>query len=363
MSRAVNFVWNYAKATQITALQRAEYRVLIKADGSSRATVNFLSKFELNNLVAGSSKELGLHSQTVQAVVEEYATRVRQFRKTLRWRGRKSLGWIPFKASGVKISEDEITFSRQAFRFWNSRPLPEDAKIKTGSFSQDARGRWYVSVTFESEMLVVARGTADLGVDLGVKTLATLSDGTKIERPNLRERYLRRIRSIERTRKFARRRQAKSKSFGGLPKACQIRSLHAKVAHARSDYLHKESTKLVGRCRQLTLGALPCRFMNRNRHLSGISLDNGLGKFKTMLRYKAVRAGVAFQEISERNSTQTCSTCGWRHPRANRIGLGVREWRCPRCEAVHDRDVNAAINILRMGHHAPIRATASAGAM
>ena len=362
MSRAVNFVWNYAKETQVTALRRASYKVVTKAYGSSRAVVNFLSKFELNNLVAGSSKELGLHSQTVQAIVEEYATRVHQFKKTLRWRGRRSLGWIPFKASGFKTSADEITFSGHTFRFWNSRQLPDDAKIKTGSFSQDARGRWYVSVTFGSEMLLVAKGTAELGVDLGVKTLATLSDGTKIERPNLRERYLKKIRAVELTRAFARRRQAKMRRYEPLPKARQVRNIHAKIANARDDHLHKESTKLVERTALLIVGALPCRFMNRNRKLSGISLDNGIGKFKMMLRYKAERAGVVFEEISERNSTQTCSSCERQHSRENRIGLGVREWRCPWCGAVHDRDVNAAINILRMGRHAPIRATASAGA-
>jgi len=360
MSRAVNFVWNYAKETQVTALRRRSHKVVTKSDGSSRAVVNFLSKFELNNLVSGSSKELGLHSQTVQAVVEEYATRVHQFKKTLRWRGRKSLGWIPFKASGFKTSGNEIRFSGHTFSFWNSRELPDDAKIKTGSFSQDARGRWYVSMTFESEVLVAKKGGAQLGLDLGVKTLATLSDGTKIERPNLRERYLKRIRALERTRAFARRRQAKARRCGPLPKMRQLRSIHAKIANARDDHLHKESTKLVARATLLIVGALSCKFMNRNRRLSGISLDNGIGKFKTMLRYKAERAGVAFEEISERNSTQTCSSCEWQHSRADRIGLGVREWRCPWCGVVHDRDVNAAINILRMGCHAPIRAAASA---
>jgi len=357
-SRAVNFVWNFCKDTQITALQRKSLKVVAKKDGSSYTAPNFLTKFDLNRLVSGSSKELGLHSQTVQAVAEEYATRVNQFKKTLRWRGRKSSGWIPFKSSGINIDGNQITYAKHTLQFWNSRCLPEDAKLKTGSFSQDARGRWYFSITFETSEIVSAGGTDDLGVDLGIKHLASLSDGDKIERPNLRGRYLKKIRSMEKTRSFARRAEAKTRRFGKLPKAKQLRNLHAKVKNSRDDYLHKESTKLVQRSSLLVVGKLPCKFMNRNKKLSGISLDNGIGKFKTMLHYKADRAGVTFKEISEKNSTQTCSSCGWKHQTGSRIGLGVREWTCPSCNMTHDRDVNAARNILRMGRHTLILATA-----
>jgi transposase len=359
---AVNFVWNFTKETQITALNRKSVKVVTKKDGSIFVAPNFLTKFELNKLVSGSSKELGIHSQTVQGVAEEYATRVFQFKKTLRWRSKRSLGWIPFKSSGIALEGDRVTYAKHVLKFWNSRNLPDDAKIKTGSFSQDSRGRWYVSVTFESSELVVKKGESVLGVDLGIKHLAALSDGTKIERPNLRERYLKKIRGIEKTRRFARRKEAKTKKYGKLPKSKQLQNLHAKVKNARDDYLHKESTKLVERSAVLIVGKLPCKFMNRNRRLSGVSLDNGIGKFKTMLGYKADRAGVTFQEISEKNSTQTCSACGWQHPAKNRIGLGVREWKCGICNSMHDRDVNAARNILRMGHHTLIQATASAGA-
>ena len=348
MSRSVNQVWNFSKATTRDALGAKSARIIVdKKTGKQIGIPNFLSSSELDALVAGSSKELELHSQTVQAVTQEYCTRRIQFKKLLRWRGKKSLGWVPFKAAGIKISASNVKYCGHKFSYWNSRNLPLDAVVKCGSFNQDARGRWYISITFSSELLVSQKGTAVLGIDPGIKTLATMSDGTKIDRPNLRATHLQKIRKLERTRKFARRKAAKIKRYEKLPKAKQMANIAAKIANTRQDYLHKQSTKLVARSEILVMGDVPCKFMNRNKKLSGISLDTSLGAFKSMLRYKANRAGATYLEVSERDSTQTCSSCGWKHSKENRIGLGVRQWKCGKCEVVHDRDINAAKNILR----------------
>jgi IS605 OrfB family transposase len=353
MSRSVNFVWNFCKETQVNALRQKSARVITdQKSGKDVAIANFLTSFELSNLTAGSSKELGLHSQTVQAVCEEYSTRRKQFKKLLRWRGRKSLGWIPVKSSGIKLKDDNVIYCGKSFRFWNSRELPEDAKIKTGSFSQDSRGRWYLNITFESSLLARPQGKGEVGIDLGIKTLATLSTGEKIERPNLRANYLEKLRRFEKTRKFARRKQAKSKRYGKLPKAKQVANLAAKVANKRDDYLHKASTGIVRKNRLIVVGDVSCKFMNRSKNLSGLSLDAGIGEFRNMLRYKSIRDGGVYLFVSERYSTQTCSSCGWQHPKERRIGLGVREWVCEGCGEKHDRDANAARNILRFGREA-----------
>ena len=127
------------------------------------------------------------------------------------------------------------------------------------------------------------------------------------------------------------------------------------MKNTRQDYLHKESTKLVRRTSLLVVGNVPCKLMNRSKNLSGISYDSGIGIFKEMLKYKAVRAASIYVEFSEKNSSRTCSKCGFR---LLRIGLEVRSWTCENCSSVHDRDVNASKNILlaykdkfRMGHH------------
>lgn len=109
LARSVNRVWNFCNESQEHAL---------------RWNQRWPTGFDLNTLTAGCSKELGLHSQTVQAVCEQYATRRQQFRKRkLRWRGRRSLGWIPLKAAGVKVIDDIVCYAGQTFRFWNSRKL------------------------------------------------------------------------------------------------------------------------------------------------------------------------------------------------------------------------------------------------
>lgn len=368
MGKSVNFCWNFFKETQITALQRQSAKVIKLKDGSEKAVTNFLSAFELSNLAAGSAKDLGLHSQTVQAIAEEYACRRKQFKKLLRWRGRKSLGWIPFKASAVKISFSEmrewvgpisgkgrsrgrgsVTYAKKTFEFWASRDLPADAVIKTGSFSQDGQGHWYLNLTFETNALQFGSQEGAVGVDIGIKTMAALSSGEKIDGPRLRERYLGKVRHLERTRLTARRHQSKSRKFGPLPKRKRMAKLHAKLANARADYLHKASTKLVEEYREIYIGNVPCKLMNRSRSMAGVSLDHGLGMFKTQVSYKAIRAGGRAMEINERDSTRTCSVCLTVYPR---IGLGVREWQCGPCKTVHDRDVNAARNILRLGREA-----------
>ncbi len=379
MSYAVNMVWNYCKQTQRDALKTKPFRMIKDKKTEQNISIpNFLTSAEMDALVAGSSKELGLHSQTVQAVSQEYTTRRKQFKKLLRWRGRKTLGWIPFKSSGIKFYGDRVAYCGYSFKLWNSyknakgsknkqkfkeydfRGLPDDAVIKTGSFAQDKQGHWYLNIAFESKKIKIIREAHDeIGVDIGIKDLAVLSNGEKIKRPNLRKTLLEKLYKLKRVQKASQRKQSSNKIYKPLPKLKQEKKLHAKIKNIRKDYLHKESTKLVKKTSLLVVGNVPCKLMNRSKTLSGISYDSGIGMFKMMLKFKAVRAASTYTEFSERNSSRTCSKCSFQLPR---IGLGVRTWTCENCTSVHDRDTNAAINILqayknkfRMGHHTQIR--------
>lgn len=378
MSKSVNMVWNFCKQTQRDALRNRPVKLIQdkKTETGNQISIPcFLSSSEMDGLVAGSSKELGLHSQTVQAVSQEYVKRRIQFKKLLRWRGRKCLAWIPFKASGIQFHGNRVKYTKHEFKLWNSykkpkgitnrekyknydsRGLPDDAVIKTGSFTQDKRGRWYLNITFESQKISIDReDDKKIGIDIGITTLATCSDGIKIERPNLRKPFLTKIKKLKKCQRFAQRIQSKSNIFRPLPKSKQEKNFHAKIANKRQDYLHKESLKIVKKSSLIVVGDVPCKLMNRSKNLSGISYDSGIGMFKNMMKYKADRAASTYKEFSERNSSRTCSKCRHRLPR---IGLGVRVWICENCESVHDRDTNAAVNILhayqtkfRMGYHA-----------
>jgi len=316
LARSCNFVWNFCNESQEHALcwnQRwPTYQDLCK-------------------LTTGSSKELGLHSQTVQAVCEQYATRRQQFKKRkLRWRGKRSPGWVPFKASGVKVVGDTVTYSGQTFYFWKSREIP--GPIKCGSFSQDSRKRWYVNFVVDVPESEATTGTKQIGIDLGLKTLATCSDGSKIEAPRWYRNQQKRIAEHQRKKRSR-----------------QARNLQAKIANRRNDFLHKESDRLTKECEFIVVGDVCSSKLTKTNMAKSVN-DAGWSTFKNLLSYKAIARKVAYCEVSERLTTQTCSCCGVIGGPKGREGLGVREWVCGECRAVHDRDVNAAMNILRLGH-------------
>ena len=317
LARACNQVWNFCNESQEHAL---------------RWNQQWPTGFDLNKLTAGCSKELGLHSQTVQAVCEEYATRRKHSKKRkLRWRGKRSLGWIPFKASGLKVVDDTVTYAGNTFRFWKSRDIPGD--IKTGNFAQDSRKRWYVNFVVEVLEAEATTGTQHIGIDLGLKMLATCSDGRKIEAPRWYRKQQRRIAEHQRKKRSR-----------------QARNLQAKIAHRRKDFLHKESDRLTKECELIVVGDVCSSKLTKANMAKSVN-DAGWAMFKTLLSYKAIARKVVYREVSERLSTQTCSHCGAVGGPKGREGLGIRGWVCGKCGAVHDRDVNAALNILRMGHH------------
>ncbi len=257
---ACNFVWNFCNESQEHAL---------------RWNQQWPTGFDLNKLTAGCSKELGLHSQTVQAVCEQYETRRKQFKKRkLRWRGKRSLGWIPFKASGVKVIEDTVRYAGHTFRFWKSRELP--GPVKCGSFSQDSRQRWYVNFVVEVPESEATTGTQHIGIDLGLKTLATCSDGRKIEAPRGYRNQQRRIAEHQRKRRSR-----------------QARNLQAKIANRRKDFLHKESDRLTKECEFIVVGDI-CSSGLAKTNLAKSVNDAGCSMFLNFLEYKAIARKVVY---------------------------------------------------------------------
>ena len=316
LARSCNLVWNFCNESQDHAL---------------RWNQRWPTGFDLNKLTTGCSKELGLHSQTVQAVCEQYATRRQQFKKRkLRWRGKRSPGWVPFKASGVKVVDDTVTYAGHTFRFWNSRELP--GPIKCGSFSQDSRKRWYVNFVVEVPEAEATTGTQQIGIDLGLKTLATCSDGSKIEAPRWYRNQQRRIAEHQRKKRSR-----------------QARNLQAKIANRRKDFLHKKSHRLTKECELIVVGDVCSSKLTKTNMAKSVN-DAGWAMFKNLLSYKAIARKVVYCEVSEYLTTQTCSDCGVIGGPKGREGLGVREWVCGHCGSEHDRDVNAALNILHSGH-------------
>ena len=324
-ARAVNFVWNYCNETQMKAAR----------DGRK-----WLSGYDLGKLVAGATKEgLDLHSHSAKRVCIQYDKSRRQHKKPwLRWRSRRSLGWVPFNTGHVAYRDGGFAFRGERYEVWLHRPLPEGARIGAGSFSQDTRGRWYINCPVEVCEGVCLPGswrwTARVGIDLGLKDLATLSTGEKVEVPKFYRRSEQRLATVQRARKTKR-----------------ARAIHAKIANRRKDFLHKASAKLAKEYGFIFVGGVSPSKLAQTRMAKSV-LDAGWSRFRDMLAWKLrLRSGGMLLEVSEHLTTQTCSECG-RLPSSRPrgiAGLGIREWTCDDCGAVHDRDVNAAKNILRCG--------------
>jgi len=328
-SRAVNFVWNFCNDRQKDALRFGR---------------RWHTGFDLNKLTTGSSKELALHSGTVNAVCEQYAkSRSQKKRPYLRYRGKKSLGWVPFKGRELKREGDAFRFAGNTFRVFHSRVLPE-GKIKDGSnFSRDSRGNWFLNIVIDVACAAEARQPLKgVGIDLGLKDFATLSTGEKIGAQRI-------YRDAEAALAVAQR----------AGKTKRVKAIHAQMANRRSDFHHKLSTQLVREFDYIAVGNVCAAGLAKTRMAKSV-MDAGWSSFRTQLAYKAVKHCAWFEEVNEAFSSQVCSNCGaLPNSRPKGIaGLGIRNWICSECGGVHDRDVNAAQNILkkfgfRAGHGTP----------
>ena len=323
MACEVNMVWNFVNELSSTHTQR---------------TGKFFSAYDLDKYTSGATKEgLKIHSQTLQSITAEYAARRKQFKKAkLRWRvsrgARKSLGWIPFKIGATTYKNGQLRYAGQYFGVWDSYGLA-DYKLRSGSFSQDARGRWYANLCVESAA-PKSTGTGSIGIDLGLKDFAVVSDGTKIEAQRL-------YRGAELKLAVAQRANKKHR----------VKAIHAQIANRRKDFLHKLSTRLVKENGAIFVGNVNAAGLAKTKMAKSV-LDAGWSTFRTMLQYKCDNAAVWFEEVNESYSTQTCSSCGVIPSSSPKglAGLNKRDWECCECGAVHDRDTNAALNIRARGH-------------
>jgi putative transposase len=254
----------------------------------------FLSGFDFWPFLKGVTHgdcALHLPVQAVQEIAEEFARRRRQHRKVrLAWRksggARRSLGWIAFKVRTIRYRGGQIYFAGRWLSLWDSYGLSH-FELRAGNFSEDSRGRWYLNVCVP-----------------------------RAQRARHRQR---------------------------------TRAIHAKIANRRKDFLHKLSTDLVKANGAIFVGNVNASALAKTRQAKSV-LDAGWSAFRTMLLYKCADAGVWFVEVDEAFSTQTCSVCHSRAGPKGRKDLGIRGWQCTVCEAVHDRNVNAAHNILAAGH-------------
>ncbi len=341
ISYKVNYVWNY-----FNGLAKQNWRSIKQGNQG-----HFLKYEELASLSSGASKELGLDSQIIQQIAQIYIDKKysehNKKKFFLRFRKyKKSLGWIPFKnvnivsskgnVSTITVSkkgkpDDSFQFCGKTYRYFKSRNFPPGAKLKSGNFSQDAKRNWYVNFVLEipEQVKVHSENPSKVGIDLGMKTIATLSDGSIYSRENLTKKYEDKLALLQKS-----------------GKKRQVRNLHHKIKNVRKDWTHNMTTSIVNNFVDIRVGGVKSSDIIENLPHSGKSVnDASWYSIKTQLKYKAIRQGGVFREVNEAYTTQDCSSCGERTGPRGKEGLSIRAWTCSKCGVAHDRDVNSAINI------------------
>jgi len=301
------------------------------------------SVYDIQKQLAGVQKEQqwAIGCSTVQEIIAEHGKKRKQAKRNkLRWRvsggPRRSLGWVPFKMRATKWVNGQVKFAGHHFAVWDSYGL-NDYEFRAGSFSEDARGRWYFNVAVKVEGKPT-HSTSGVGIDLGLKTTAVCSDGKTLERGDF-------YRDLEE--KLGKQQRAGNKK--------QVRNIHAKIKNRRKDAIQKFSTKVVEEHGLIVVGNMSPSGLAKTKMAKSV-LDAGWAMLKAQLKYKAIARSAVFIEVNEAYSTQACSSCGSIPDSSPKgmDGLEVREWSCSCCGALHDRDINAAKNILALGIEGPV---------
>ena len=256
---------------------------------------------------------------------------------------KKSRKSAEYTSSAFRFRDGALTLAKldQPLDIVWSRPLPEGAVPSTVTVSQDTAGRWFVSMLCDDRPTMPEAINPAMGIDAGITSLVTLSTGEKITNP----RHERKDR--ERLAKAQRELSRKAEGSNNRAKArLKVGRAYARIADRRRDFLHKLTTRLVRENQTIVIEDLTVRNMLKNRKLSRAISDASWTEMRSMLEYKADWYGRDLVVVDRWfPSSKLCSACGTLQ---GRMPLNVREWTCD-CGTTHDRDVNAAKNILAAG--------------
>lgn len=309
--------------------------------GADAQDHRYWSRYGLEELISGHSRRVGIPAHVLRATVRTaHNAWDRCFqglgRRPRRKGQRNRLNSIPFPDPIKRPSGNRVQLLGIGEVKFHAQDIPEGS-IKCGRIVRRASG-WYLCLVVEAEPRSVPVGVGEIGVDPGFSTLLTISSGEKVDHPH--ELLLTSARLAQSQRGLNRRLSAR---------------LHERQANQRKDRNHKLSRCLIGGNGLIAWSADKHRNIARTFGKSVTSAAHG--QLRRMLAYKSRLGGCQFIEVPSKNSTRTCSAClaltgptGWR-------GLSVRHWSCSACGAQHDRDVNAAVNTLRVGRGMRLEST------
>jgi putative transposase len=338
----VRVVWNRTLAWRHARYQGEQVRTNFTQANAYLTAMKASEDFSWLNEVSSVPLQQAIRHQ--QVAFSNFFTQRARYPRFKSRTGRQS---AEYTRSGFRYRDGRLFLAKMdaPLAFTWSWPDVDAASMDpaTVTVSRDPCGRWYISFAVDVADPVQLPATgAVVGVDLGIKDFAVTSNGDRIPNPR---GLARRERNLAR---YQRRMARCQKGSANRAKArAKVACAHHKVRAARADFLHRASTRLVREYDVIVIEDLAVKNMVRNRSLAKAISDCGRGAFRRMVEYKAARAGRHLVVIDRwYPSSKTCSACG--HLLAE-LSISTRTWQCPSCGTRHDRDINAAKNILAAG--------------
>lgn len=289
-----------------------------------------------------------VHSQVLQNVAVRVDLAFKAFFRRVkagekpgypRFRGKGRYDSFTFPQSGFSLDGNTLRLSKIGnVKVVLHRPI--EGSIKTCTIKRSSTGKWYVIFSCEWEPTFLPENTEAVGIDVGLHSFATLSDGKHIENPKFFRKEEKELAKVQRK---------LSKTKKGTPERKKRRKVvarvHERIAWRRQDFIHQHSRKIVDRYGVVAVEDLHVNRMVHNHCLAKSISDAAWSGFFQLLAYKAACAGRQFVAVNPAYTSQDCSTCGHRQ----KMPLSERVFKCPCCGMELDRDHNAALNILRLG--------------
>ena len=246
------------------------------------------------------------------------------------------------QGNGIRIVGNTIKIPKVGYiKFKGLRSF--DGRILNATISKSASGKFYISLCVETEDAPFLNAGGMIGLDVGIKEFYTDSNGNTVAKPKTYRKHEKKL--IREQRRLSRKQKG---SNNRNKQRVRLAVQHEKITNIRSDFLHKQSHILASENQVVCVEDLNVKGMLRNHRLAKAISDVSWSEFFRQLEYKTTEhGGIVVKVPTFYPSSQICSACGYQNPFVR--NLAVREWICPECGAHHDRDVNAATNILRKG--------------
>ncbi len=336
----VRLVYNKALAARTEAWEKRQERVdygqtsALLTDWKKQEDLQFLDEVSCVPL-----------QQTLRHLQTAFGNFFKKRAKYPRFKKKRSGGSAEFTRSAFKWKDEQVWLAKcvQPLNIVWSRALPEGYEPSTITVRLDAAGRWFVSLLVEDHTIQpLPQVDKSVGLDAGITSLITTSDGKKVANPKHFERLRRKLRQVQKT--LARR----PNHTNNREKAKRsVAKVQARIADARKDFLHQLTTRLVRENQTIAVEDLAVANMVKNRKLARAISDAGWGELVRQLEYKCQWYGRTLVKIDRWfPSSKRCGNCS--HI-VDKLPLSIREWDCPGCNANQDRDINAARNILAAG--------------